>query len=452
MQQDAERKLREQIRKFRKMTPSSREAWHRARRVLPGGVSGDDFASFPYPLQIEGAEAARIKDADGNSYIDYNMGSSSLILGHGDPKVMKAISSIFDSYGTNLVGATNPLEMQLATEISDIVRSAEMVAFTSSGTEANLLALRIAMGNRRKGKVAKFEGHYHGSFDYGLISCDTPREELGPARSPYPYSRSADIQEHTLYRTVVMPFNRLEETEAIIKKNRKELSCLIMEPVAGGYRAATRDFMRGVREITDRYDIPLILDEITTGFRLGLGGAQERYRITPDMTTLGKILGGGFPIGAVAGSRDLMDSLDRYKKGAAEVYHGGTFNGNPISMAAGLATLSELRRGGTYAYLEKISQTIRKSVSSLDEAHSLNCQVLGLSSIINIVFSRGKIKGYRDLLRSDGAARKIFDIYLLNNGIFNTGGMPMFVSTAITKPEMRRTVEVIEGALRYMAS
>lgn len=447
-----ERKLREQLRLFRKRTPLSREAWHRARRILPGGVDGDDFASHPYPLQFESAAGAKVTDVDENEYIDYNMGFSSLILGHGDPKIRKAVSDIFESYGTNLLGASNPLEIQLATEISDIVRSAEKVRFTSTGTEANLLAIRIAMANRRKGKIAKFEGHYHGSFDYGLISSDTPRDELGPVRSPYPYSRSADIQEHTLYRTVVMPFNQLDETEALIKKNRKELSCLIMEPVAGGYRAASRDFIRGVRELTERYDIPFILDEITTGFRLGLGGAQEKYRITPDITTLGKIIGGGFPIGAVAGTRELMDSLDRYRNGSSEVYHGGTFNGNPISMSAGLATLSELKRGGTYTYLEKISQSIRKEIAEEGQSCGLKCQVLGISSIINVFFTGGKIKGYRDTLRADRSARQLFDLCLMNSGIFNVGEKPMFVSTAITKPEMRKTVEAIGGALRYMAS
>ncbi len=452
MIQDLERKISRQLRIFRKRTAASREAWSRARRVLPGGVNGEDFFFRPYPIQVEHASGAMIFDFDRNAYIDFNMASGALILGHGNRGVSRALENTMEAYGTSASGAPNPLELQLATEITDIVRSAERIRFTSSGTEANLLAIRIAMARGKRSRVGKFEGQYHGSFDYGLVSSSTPKGEWGPIRAPYPFACSGDIKEHALYSTVVMPFNRLEETEALIRKNRRELACVVMDPVAGGYRAAGREFLRGVREITEKYDIPLILDEITTGFRLGLGGFQEKYRVTPDITTLGKILGGGMPIGAVAGLREHMELLNPDKKEGEDVYHAGTYNGNSFSMAAGLATLSQLKKEGTYIYLEKIAQTIRKEVDGLEQTYGLRAQTLGISSIINIAFTRGKIVDYRDTFKADAKARFLFDLCLANKGIFVFPGRPAFVSTAITKPDMARTLEIVESTFDYMAS
>ncbi len=452
MIQDVEKKISRQLRIFRKRTRASREAWARAKRILPGGVSGEDFFFEPYPLQIEHASGATIFDFDRNAYIDYNMASGSLILGHGNKGVHRALEDTMETYGTSAAGAPNPLELQLATDITDMVSSAESVRFTSSGTEANLLAIRIAMARGKRSKVAKFEGHYLGSFDYGLVSSSTPRGEWGPIRSPYPYACSLDIKEHALYSTVVMPFNKLEETEALIRKNRKELACVIMEAVGSGYRPAGREFMNGVRELTERYDIPLILDEITTGFRVGLGGAQEKYRITPDITTLGKILGGGMPIGAVAGLKDFMEPLNPGRKEGERVYHAGTYNGNSFSMAAGLATLNQLKKEGTYIYLDKITQTIRKEMEGLEQTYGLRAQVLGLSSIMNIAFTRGKITNYRDTFKADRKARALFDLCLANNGIFLFPNRPAFISTSITKPDLARTLEIIESVFDYMAS
>lgn len=449
---EAARKVSSQLRLFRKRTRRSREAWARSRKILPGGVSGEEFFFQPYPLQIEHAAGATISDVDSNSYIDYNMGYGSLILGHGNRRVGLAVEDMMEAYGTSVSGAPNPIELQLATEITDIVRSAERVRFTSSGMEANLLAIRIALARSKRTKVGKFEGQYHGSFDYGLISSDTPRGEWGPARSPYAYAGSRDIKDHTLLSTVVLPFNRLEETQTLIKKHRRELACVIMEPLGGGYRPAGREFVRGVREITEKYDIPLILDEITTGFRVGIGGVQEKYRITPDITTLGKILGGGMPVGAVAGLREHMDLLVPGRKAGYGLYHGGTFNGNSFSMAAGLATIYQLKREGTYIYLDKIAQTIRKEIEGLEQTYGLRLQVLGLSSILNLMFTRGKILNYRDIFKSDARARMLFDLCMLNKGVFVLPGAPLFLSTAITKPDLARTLEIIESTFDYIAS
>ncbi len=449
---DAEKKLSRQLRLFRKRTAASREAWGRGRRFLPGGVSGEDFFFRPYPVQIEHASGAMIFDFDRNAYIDYNMASGSLILGHGNKSVHQAIEDTMDTYGTSVAGVPNPLELQLATEISDMVRSAERVRFTSSGTEANMLAVRLAMARGKRSKVGKFEGYYHGSFDYGLISSSTPRGEWGPVGSPYPYSGSRDVKEHSLYSTVVMPFNRLDETSSLIRRNRRELACVIMEPMGSGCRPAGREFIRGVREVTEKYDIPLILDEITTGFRIGLGGAQEKYGITPDLTTLGKILGGGLPVGAVAGLKEHMELLVPERKEGEGVYHAGTYNGNSFAMAAGLATLHQLRKGGVYIYLDKIAQTIKKEIDGLEQTYGLRAQVLGMSSMINVVFTRGKILNYRDMFKSDSRARMLFDFCLVNRGIFLFPGRPAYISTSITKPDLAKTLETIESSFDYMAS
>ena len=452
MMLDVKKKLERQSRIFRKRTSASREAWGRARRTIPGGVSGEEFFFQPYPLQIERASGAIVFDSDRNQYIDYNMASGALILGHGNIGVHQALEEAMETYGSSVSGMPNPLELQLSTEITDILRCAERVRFTSSGTEANMLAVRLAMARGKRTKVGKFEGHYHGSFDYGLVSSSTPRGEWGPASSPYPYAGSLDIKEHALYGTVVMPFNRLDETLALIRKNRRDLACVILEAVGKGYRPAGREFMKGVREMTARYDIPLILDEITTGFRIGLGGAQEKYGITPDISTLGKILGGGQPIGAVVGLKEHMDLLTPGKKDGTGVYHTGSFNGNVFSMAAGLATLHQLRRGGTYVYLEKIAQTIRKEMEGLEQTYGVRLQMLGMSSILNFAFTKGKITNYRDVFKSDAQARMLFDLSMINKGVFLLPGSPAFISTAITKPDMARTLEVAESTIEYMAS
>ncbi len=449
---DITRKLSRQLRIFKKRSASSREAWVRGRRIMPGGVSGEDFFFQPYPIQVEHASGAMIFDFDGNAYIDYNMAAGSLILGHGNRRVHQSLENTMETYGTSVTGVPNPLELQLATEITDIVRSAERVRFTSSGSEANMLAIRLALSRGKRSKVGKFEGFCHGSFDYGLVSASVPRGEGGPARAPYPFAASEDVSEHSLYNTLVMPFNRLEETALLIRKNRRELACVIMEPLGGGYRPAGRDFVRGVRELTEKYDIPLIFDEITTGFRVGLGGMQEKYRVTPDMTALGKILGGGLPVGAVAGLREFMDPLVPGRRGEMSVYHSGTYNGNSLSMAAGLATLYQLKKEGTYPYLEKITQTIRKEIEGLEQTYGLRAQVLGISSILNLVFTRGKITNYRDISKADASARQLFDLCLANKGIFLFPGRPAFISTALTKPDLARTLEVMESTFDYMAS
>jgi glutamate-1-semialdehyde 2,1-aminomutase len=447
---DLKKKLERQLRIFRKRTSVSRDAHARSGRIIPGGVAGNEYFVDPYPLRIDSALGAMIRDADGNSYIDCNNAYGTLILGHGNRKVVQAISEAIETLGTTVSPGPNQLELQYAMQLSDIIRSAEMVRFTATGTMANQLAIRLCLAYGKAGKVGKFEGQFHGSFSYGLISSRTPRGEWGPSYAPYPYPCSKDVGEHELYSTVVMPFNRLEETIALIKKHRRELSCVIMEAVSGGYRAASKDFIKGVRETTEKYDIPLILDETTTGFRVSLGGAQERYRITPDLTTLGKILGGGLPLGAVVGRRDIMELLIP-SKGEKGVFHSETSSGNVLSLAAGLATVNQLKREGTYVYLEKIAQTIKKEIEGLSQTYNLHIQPLSFTSIINTVFTGGKILNYRDMFKEDAAAHYLFDLMLLNNGIFVVPGQPWYLCTAMTKPDMQRTAEVIEAIFDYMS-
>ncbi|MEM3852573.1 MAG: aminotransferase class III-fold pyridoxal phosphate-dependent enzyme [Methanomassiliicoccales archaeon] len=451
MIQDADKKLERQLRLFRRKTGGSREAILRAKRFIPGGVNGDEFLFQPYPLVLDAAAGATITDVDGNTFTDFYTAAGSLILGHAHKRVIAAISETLETMGTTLTGAPNVLESRLASQITDIVPSAERVRFTSSGHDANLLAIRLCLAARRGEKVGKFEGHYHGSFSYGVVSARIPRGQWGPVSAPFPYPSSAEIKEHELYSTVVMPFNRLDETISIIKQKRRELACVILEAVAGGYRVATRDFLKGVREITEKYDIPLILDETTTGFRVALGGAEERFRVTPDLATFGKIIGGGLPAGALVGKREMMDLLSASRKESKSVMHSGIFNGNPLSMAAGLSTISQLSKEGTYAYLDKMAQMIRRQIEGLSMAYGVPVQPLGLSSIINPFFTRGKVLNYRDSFKQDLAARYLFDMCILNAGIYVQPGQPWYLCTALTKPDIHHALEVLESVFDYLS-
>lgn len=444
---DLKKKIGRQVRLFRKRTPASREAHSRCSRIIPGGVGGNEYSFDPYPIEIDSALGAQLTDADGNSYIDCDTSSGTLILGHANRKVVQAISEAIDTMGTTMSPGPNQLELRYATQISDIFRSAEMVRFTSTGSAANQLAIRLCLAFRRGGKVGKFEGQFHGSFNYGIVSSSTPRGEWGPSAAPYPHACSRDIGEHDLYSSVVMPFNKLEESVALIRKHRRELSCVIMEAASGGYRAAARDFVRGIREITERYDIPLILDETGTGFRAGLGGAQEKYRITPDITTLGRIAGGGLPLGAVLGRRDIMALL---KKGGG-VIHRETAGGNVLSIAAGLATLNQLKREGTYVYLDKLVQNFRKVFEGLSQTYNIHFQLLSFASVMRPVFTGGRIVNYRDMFKEDALAHYLFSLFLINHGIYVIPGQPWYLCTALTKPDVQRSTEIIEAAFDYLS-
>ncbi|HET9221861.1 MAG TPA: aspartate aminotransferase family protein, partial [Roseiflexaceae bacterium] len=327
--------------RYHDSTPRSQALYQRATGALPGGNTRTTLYMQPYPFYFDHGSGCRVYDADGNERLDFINNYTSLILGHAHPKVVAAVER---QVGRGLsAAAPTELEVALAEAIKERLPSIDLLRFTNSGTEATMLALRAARAYTGREKIAKIIGSYHGSHDYA--SAD-------------PATANAGIPESVVDTLVMLPFNDPQAAEQIVERHRHELAAVIVEPVmgAGGVIAAEPKFLQTLRAITARHGIALIFDEVIA-FRLGYHGAQGRYGITPDLTTLGKIIGGGLPVGAVGGREALMACFDPRRPGA--IGHGGTFNGNPMTMAAGLATLEELT-SATYEHLEALGRDLKR--------------------------------------------------------------------------------------------
>src|SRR3989475_631815 len=324
-------------------TKASRAYADRARRSLPGGVTAGVKYFDPYPIAMKKAKGCRLWDLDGNEYIDYCLSFGPLVLGHGHPRVMKAIRDSLQSAGTTMFGTPHELEATYAERLLRIFRPDGRMRFTMSGTEATLHAVRIARAYRKRPMIAKFEGHFHGGVDEFLVSHTPSRDET--RKGLVPISGSRGTPEHVLKNTLVLPFNDLDETAARIRSHADRLACVILEPIERSYIAPDPEFLKGLREITADHDIPLIFDEVMSGFRVAFGGAQHAYRVTPDLTCLGKIIGGGLPCGAFLGRPDILDLADPVR---GDFFQSSTFAGYPIAMAAGMATLDELEKPGAF--------------------------------------------------------------------------------------------------------
>lgn len=423
-------------------TKASRAYAERARRFLPGGVTANVKHFDPYPIAMKRADGCRLWDLDGNEYVDYCLAFGPLILGHGHPRVIESIRSVLHEAGTTMFGTPHELEAEFAERLLNIFRPDGKLRFTVSGTEATIHAVRIARAYRRKPMVAKFEGHYHGGVDEFLVSHVPPPSRTGASFAPVPGSRGTP--DHVLENTLILPFNDLAKTEARIREHADRLACVIVEPVERSYIAPDPDFLPGLRELTDRHDIPLIFDEVMSGFRLGFGGAQHAFGVVPDLTCLGKVIGGGLPCGAFLGRADIMDLADPSKDA---FFHSSTFAGYPPAMAAGMATLDELQAPEVF---ERILSTTRGLVGSLedlfDEAR-IEVQVPAVGTVFSILFAGIRPRTYRDTLAADPRRRRDLDTGLLERGIFVKPGKPFYLSTAHDEEAIRRTVEAFTGAL-----
>ena len=428
-------------------------AWHaEASRHLPGGVTGNVKFYAPYPVYAKRARGGHLWDLDGNAYIDYMLCFGPLILGHGHPKVLEAIRKQMDRDGTVIFGPPHELEVRMAERLKRIFPFADLVRFTNSGLEATLHALRIARGVKRRVKIAKFEGAYHGSYDEVLVSLTPSVAEAGPAESPKAVSGSLSTTPAELQGTVVLPLNDLDACNRILKAHKDELAALILEPVQRGFLVAEPGFLKGLRETTTALDILLIFDEIMSGFRMEkLGAVQTLVDVNPDLMTLGKIIGGGFPCGAFLGTQETMDAVNPVTRPAAErVFHGGTFNGHPTVLAAGLATLDVLEEPNTYPYLNRISNQLRDGFNALFADLHVDAQAVGPGSTFNIVFAKGPLRNYRDASKADKKSRQLLDYGLLARGIHLHPDKPLYTCTAHTAEDVDRTLNAAEDVLKHM--
>jgi glutamate-1-semialdehyde 2,1-aminomutase len=421
-------------------TDDERDLLRRAKQVLPGGTLGNVRFTEGLAFVVREGRGSRVWDMSGNEYIDYLLGSGPMVIGHAHPKVLAAAEEAMRK-GTTFF-AQNAYAIELAERIVDAVPCADQVRFVSSGTEATYNCLRVARAYRKRDKILKFEGGFHGMNDYSLMSL-TPS---GTAPFPSPEPSSGGIPKAVQETVLVAPFNDLTTTEDLMTRHHDELAAVIVEPVQR-VLAPAPGFLEGLRELTQRYDIPLIFDEVVTGFRMAYGGAQEYYGITPDLAAIGKIVGGGFPLAAVTGRKELMDVYD-----VTAVEPGtflpavGTLNGNPVAAAAGLATLDVIREPGTYeAYWARGGRLRNGLQQMLDEAE-IPATVSGIDLMFDVYFTEEPISDYRSTLSSDKAKNKIFDEALLAHGVLKAP-TKIYVGMCHDDDDVTKTLAVFRAGI-----
>ena len=419
--------------------------FERALRLFPGGVNSPVRAFRAVggePPFIVRGRGPLVWDADGNEYIDYVGSWGPLILGHAHKKVVDEITRVAAS-GTSF-GAPTPLEVELGSLVQQAFPSMELLRFVSSGTEACMSALRAARGYTGRSKVIKFDGCYHGHADGLLVKAGSGGATLG-------VPDSAGVPESYAQETLVAPYNDLAAVETLFKRHLQEIAAVIVEPVAAnmGVVPPKPGFLQGLRDLTTRYGALLIFDEVITGFRIGLGGAQEKYGVTPDLTCLGKIIGGGMPVGAYGGAREIMQVVAPLGQG----YQAGTLSGNPVAMAAGLATLKALAAPGTYDRLEETSAEMEAGLREALAAAGRQAQVQRIGSVLTLFFTPRPVTSYAEARSSDTALYARFFHAMLEGGVYLPPSQfeAWFVSLAHGDAEVQATLKAAQVALQSLS-
>jgi glutamate-1-semialdehyde 2,1-aminomutase len=389
------------------------------------------------PLFIKRGKGSRLYDEDSNEYIDYVGSWGPLILGHANPRVVNAIKKTVE-HGSSF-GAPTELETTLARLISDAVPSIEMLRFVNSGTEATMSAIRLARAFTGRNKVVKFAGCYHGHSDGLLAKAGSGMATLGIPSSPgVPTAVTAD--------TLVAPYNNLKAIERLFKEFASDIAAVIVEPVAGnmGVVLPQPGFLEGLRSLSKQYGALLIFDEVITGFRVAYGGAQQLYKITPDLTCLGKIIGGGLPVGAYGGRRDIMEMVAP----SGEVYQAGTLAGNPLAMTAGIETLTVLKESNAYRGLERKASALEKGIIEAAHKYGVTIQLPRVGSMFTVFFAKDPVTDYETASRSDTALYAKFFHQMLSQGVYFPPSQfeAAFVSTGHTKSDIQSTIDSAEKA------
>jgi glutamate-1-semialdehyde 2,1-aminomutase len=419
-------------------TEKSKKLFEEAKKVLPGGVSSPVRAIKPYPFYTKRANGSKITDIDGNEYIDYVMGYGPLLLGHNHPAIKEAvIRQLSDGW---LYGTPTELEVTLAKEIIRLYPSINMVRFVSTGTEATMGALRAARGFTKKNKFIKIEGGFHGAHEAVLVKAGSGATTLGTPNS-------AGVPPDFTKNTLQVPYNDIEAMTAAIEAYKDDVAAVIIEPVLGniGPIVPKEGYLEDVRAVTRENDVVLIFDEVITGFRLAMGGAQEYYGITPDMTTLGKILGGGFHIGVIGGKREIMENISP----AGAVYQAGTFNGSPVSMSAGLAVISTLKKERVHEKVNKAGDAMRSALADVASDLGLDYSVSGVGSMFKVFFGDMPYN-YQDALKCDTEKFNVFFKKMLADGIFLPPSQfeTNFLSLAHSQDDINKTIEAYQRNLK----
>ena len=428
----------------------SMELYAEAQSVLPAGVSSSARlwravcpTFMPCSVVVSRAKGSHLWDVDGNEYIDYRLGFGPVILGHSDPRIHEAVHRV-DEDGL-IFALSHELEIQVARKISSMVPCADMVRFCNSGTEATMHAIRLARAFTQREKVVKFEGMYHGAHDYLLFSTDPPLDRLGGAVRAYP--PSAGIPKAIENLCLVERWNDFDRIERLLAHRGDEIAAVITEPIMGNCAAIPpRDgYLRHLRELCSEHGVLLIFDEVKTGFRVGPGGAQLRYGVTPDLATFAKSLGNGYPVACFAGKREVMDLI-----GPSKVAHGGTYSGNPVSLAAANATLDILREGSVYRDVEDFGTRLRRGLREEARDAGVDALVNGVPEMFQILFTKqDEVHEYRDLARCDLDTYAALHVELMNHGVMiDEDNMEcFFTSAAHDQADLEATLGAFRRAL-----
>lgn len=426
------------------MRTRSQELFEKAKKYIPGGVNSPVRAGKAVgidPPFITRARGCTLWDADGNTYIDYVSSWGPMILGHAHPEVISALAEAIQR-GTSY-GAPTELEVEMAELIVHMVSSIDRVRMVNSGTEATMSAIRLARGVTGRNKIIKFDGCYHGHGDSLLVQAGSGVATFGIPGSP-------GVPEDLARQTISLPFNDLPAVEQTFERVGDDIAALIVEPVPGNMGVVVPDlnFLRGLRELTTHYQTLLIFDEVITGFRVSRGGAQEYYDIAPDLTCLGKIIGGGLPVGAFGGKREFMEQLAP----EGDVYQAGTLSGNPLAMTAGLTTLRLLDKGGVYSILEQHSRMLFNGLKSRAEEVGIPVVINRIGSMGSLFFSDAPVNDFAGAKKSDSMLFKKYYTSMLEQGVYLAPSPfeATFLSLAHTEEIIGKTLDFAAKAFRSL--
>jgi glutamate-1-semialdehyde 2,1-aminomutase len=424
----------------RKVSETERSLVQTARNVLPGG----GFGNVTHDIVLARGRAGRVWDVSGNEYVDYLLGSGPMIVGHAHPEVVDVVQKAAAA-GTTFF-TNNEYGIRLAAEIVEAVPCAEKVRFVSTGSEADLYAMRLARAFRNRDKILKFEGGYHGMSDYGLMS-------LAPKRAgnfPQPIPDSAGIPKSVRDEILVAPFNDLETVASLIREHSHELAGIIVEPFQRLIPPAP-GFLEGLRKLTHDNGLVLIFDEVVTGFRFAYGGAQAYCGVTPDVCTLGKAIGGGFPLAAIAGRADIMAHFDKAAVADDQfLTQIGTLSGNPIAAAAGLKTLEILKRPGAYAQIFNTGRALMDGYRDILKRRRVPARVLGAEPMFDVVFADREMKDYRSA-KGDELLMRQFNVLMREHGILKSESKH-YIALAHTEADVATTLEAFDAAIAALTA